>query len=1110
MRMKLKSKCASILMMLSFILLHAHLSYCQENKELLIGKHVTFSGKAQPISKIAKEIKSQTGFSLFYSNEFLDPEELFMANVTNEPLESFLTKLLAGRNLKWTADAHAVVIEPAADPVIAARNTVDSVSHVPGRRTLLGTVKGINGASLPGASVRVDKTDDKCIVDKSGNFIIHTFQARPILIVSYTGYETLKYVVDSAKKSNVILKESNLNLDETIIIAYGTSSKRLATGSFEVIKQNRIRQNLGSNPLTSLQGAVPGVLVAQSGGAPGASLKVQIHGQNSIENGSDPLIIVDEVPLAANTDKINALTSIASQNTNAGVTPLTSINGAEIESIEVLKGADATAIYGSRAANGAILITTKNATPGVQKFTVEYNLGSSQVSYFPRVLSTGAYLKMRRTAFNNDGIDINSITAGNAPDLRLWDTTRNMNWPKKLMGGHALVSDIYASYSDGTTRNKILIGCGMHTESTVLPADFRFWKGTFNFSFNHISRDSLLTVSLKGNYSQDENDLFNGTLTSLYLPPNAPEPYKDNKELNWEEYDADYNNPYADLLRKYQMSKENQLMNMKIAYKLMRGLTFSTGFGYNKMSVDEHSIIPISSQNPKQSPRGTAAFASGIYKSRIIEPTAEYKFSRLNHHCILLAGGSWQYSDTRKSEIVGEGYTSDAQLKSITAATYFSTHTGSFDEYKYAALFGRITYNYNDKYLLNLSARRDGSSRFSPESRFHNLWSVGAAWIFTEDSVISAMLPFLSFGKLRGSYGVTGNDQIGDYKYLNTRSPDGGLPYAGIIAIMPEALYNKDFFWEKCSKFELSADLSFFNDRWTTSVTYSRNIGSKQILNRTLPTQTGSGSILQNYNASILNRNWELKLSVIVIKTKRTSLDFGVNITLPENRLLEFENLDGSVYKDMYVKGQSLDVLYKVQAKGVDPQTGKYKLIDKDGVQGYNYGDAAVTGKLDHTIYGGITCHLRHGNFEFQMLGDVRRYMAPNYLHSMYVNKLIPGWMSNQHPMVLDNWKEVGDKAQFAKLSTISNSLVNQEINDVLSSELAYSDVTYFKIRDASVSYNIPAAWLSKMHIKSATVYCKGQNLLTITNYKGGDPETTNLFSFPLQRIISIGVRILL
>jgi TonB-linked SusC/RagA family outer membrane protein len=1113
--MQLKSKCCCTSIMVLFILFHFHSSFCQQNEKLLMGKHVTFSGEAQPISKIEEQIRKQTGFFLYYSNQSLDPGEMVSLKATNEPLPLFLTNFLAGRNLQWYPDGKFIVIKKIEGAKTDSLKTADNLSNpakrLPERRMLLGTVKDKDGTLLIGASVRVDKTNDKCIVDQSGKFVITTIHPKPVLIVSYTGYETGKYIVSAAKKYTIILNKSNLNIDETIVIAYGTSSKRLSTGSVNVVKSDRIEENLNSNPFLSLQGNVPGLVLTPSSGVPGASVGIQIHGQNSFQSGLIPLIIIDEVPLAANNEIINTLTSIASQNTNAGLTPLTSINGAEIESFSILKGADATAIYGSRGANGVILITTKRATPGVRKVTFEYTSGSSSVGYSPEELSTRQYLSMRREAFKNDGIVPDTIpgSIGFAPDLLLWDTTRNTNLPRELIGGHARISDTYVSYSDGTARNTILVGCGMYRESTVLPADFNFWRGTFNSSIGHLSEDGKFTISLSANYSQDRNDLFDATLKSLYLPPNIPNLLKDNKEPDWVKSSTSYDNPFADFLKKYRMSKENQLMNLKMAYKIIPGLSFRSGFGYNKMSVDEHSIIPISSLNPAlvANRTGTASFASGDFKSFIIEPTAEYKTGWVDHYLTFLLGGSWQYTDIYKSNVKGVGYTNDAQLEEITAANSFSIHTGERNEYKYGALFGRVTYNYNNKFIVNLSARRDGSSRFSRENRFHTLGAIGVAYIFTADSLIKAKLPFLSFGKLRASYGITGNDQIGDYKYLDTRSPGEGLPYGGIIATLPDGPYNKNFYWEKCSKMEISSDLYFFEDRLMTTFSFFRNISSHLLLNQNLPTQTGFSSILQNNDTRILNRTWEFSLFAVVIKNNNFSMTVGGNLTVPVNKLLAFDDRKNSGYEGMYVKGESMKVLNRVQVNGVDPVTGKYALIKRDGQPGFSFADCAVIGKLDPTVYGGVTFALKYRNFELKWQGEFRKQMSPAYLHSIYGIGFVPGTMNNQDPMVLDHWKEKGDRPQFAKYTTSLSGEVYRQINDVLFSEKAYSDVTFFKLGNCSISYDIPMSLLSRIHFTNAKVICKGQNIFTITNYKGGDPVTANSFALPSQRVFSVGLQ---
>src|SRR5690606_8349601 len=294
------------------------------------------------------------------------------------------------------------------------------------------------------------------------------------------------------------------SLDETIVMAYGKTSQRLNTGNIAKISAEEISRAPVANPLAAMHGRVPGVTIVQSNGIPGSAFRILIRGRNSVQQGTEPLFVIDGVPFAPNNSNINNLASIASSSIGAGLSPFNSINPSDIESIEVLKDADATAIYGSRGANGVVLITTKKGNKGKAKINLNLYSGISKVTKVPRFLNTKEYLSMRRDAFQSDGI---VADATNAPDLLIWDTSRYTDFAKMLIGGAASTADFQGSISGGSKNTYYSLSLGLHRETTVLPGDMSDTRSTFKASFTHKSEDRRLSLNVLTTYSYDNNNL---------------------------------------------------------------------------------------------------------------------------------------------------------------------------------------------------------------------------------------------------------------------------------------------------------------------------------------------------------------------------------------------------------------------------------------------------------------------------------------------------------------------------------------------------------------------------------------------------------------------------
>ncbi len=470
-------------------------------------------------------------------------------------------------------------------------------------------------------------------------------------------------------------------------------------------------------------------------------------------NGNDPFYVIDGVPYISQLPPSLSAPILQSPDggTSFGGNPLSFISPSEIESISVLKDADATAIYGSLAgANGAILITTKKGKQGKSKLELTLSNGIGQVERRAKLMNTQQYITMRRKAFHNDGEIPDSITA---PDLLSWDTARFTNWQDEIFGRSAKYMDIQGSVSGGTSNIQYLIGANFHKENTVFPGAFSDVKSSMHFHINSISANRKFNIGLSGNYLIDNNFLPASDLVSLaYTPPNAPNPLNSDDTFNWDDYAEPLQNPLASILRTYKSHTKNLLTNLRISYELLRGLKISSNFGYTTLQAEEVKMTPISSLTPFGSSRvGSSSFTNNTVESWIIEPQINYQTNLGRGKLEGFVGATFQKNETAGLIVDVSGYSSDALLDNITGGSIRSLRPMLSTIYKYNAGFARVNYNLSDKYIINLTARRDRSSRFGQNNKFHNFGSIGAAWIFSEEKAIVQTFRIFSYGKLRSS-----------------------------------------------------------------------------------------------------------------------------------------------------------------------------------------------------------------------------------------------------------------------------------------------------------------------------------------------------------------------
>lgn len=971
-------------------------------------------------------------------------------------------------------------------------------------KNVAGTV---TDGSLPlsGVSVSNEGSNETAVTNSKGVYILSVTGENPVLLFRHPEYSEERVSVDKRAVVDVSLSQSQTQrgkeqgIEEVVLVnaGYYKVKDKERTGSIAKISAKDIENQPVTNVLASAQGRMAGVSITQNSGTPGGGFDIQIRGKNSIRrDGNEPLYIIDGVPVISETPSIYSAAILP----YASVSPLNAINPNDIESFEVLKDADATAIYGSRGANGVIIVTTKKGKKGRTDLKLNTSYSLSTVTNRLQMMGTSDYLNMRRTAFKNDGI---STIPSNAYDLNTWSQERETDWQKELIGKTAESSVVQLSLSGGSENTSYLISYGHTEQSTVLPAGFQYKSNNLTGNFSYRTPDRKTEVNLTNTLSFQDNNVLNSDVTgrSITLSPNAPALYKPDGSLNWE--NSTFTNPLGAFKSEYLNTTSFINSGTQISHKLFSFLSLKFNGGITYQNFEEFSLRPHTMSNPAAnvtSANSTSSKNNSSIFSYILEPqiAGDYQFG--NHSIDMLIGASLQKSETNQSSMQGLGFESNALIQNIGAAKTKIISDQVRNQYNYTAVFARINYKYLKRYIVNVTGRRDGSSRFGPNNRFGNFGAVGAAWLISEEKWMEN-ISWLSFAKLRGSLGTSGNDRIGDYQYLDTYSVSSNV-YNNITALNPSRLYNPDFSWEKTLKKEVAAEFSFFKSRWNLSAAYYVNTSANQLVGIPLPATTGFSSIQSNLPAKVQNTGWEFETSVQVFKTGRFKYDTSFNLSVPRSKLLEFPNLEGSTYTNQYVIGYPTTLVKVYQYEGINPSTGLYQFTDynKDG-KITSPDDNKVIEQLGVRFFGGWSNNFRYERWSASFLWQFVKQRNWNYNRQM----IIPGSMNNQPVEVLDVWSASNPTGTYMPYSSGTVAVKSSLHSFFQNSTAAVGDASFIRLKNVQLNYSIP---VSRFGIKEAMIYVQGQNLLTITKYFGLDPEFLLTGYLPPLKTYAVGFQL--
>lgn len=962
--------------------------------------------------------------------------------------------------------------------------------------TLTGKVlSGEKGTPLEGATVGIKGQSIKTVTDADGAFTLIANRLPAQLQISFSGFETLEQQVNGPMPLSITLKQRNQNLDEVVVTGYSTQNKKFIAGSIQTISGQSIRDVPAAGFNQLLQGKATGVQVLANSGVPGGGITFRIRGNNSINASVDPLYIVDGV-FISNTDPIQ--TGLGNQQ---GSNPIAAINPADIESITILKDANATAIYGSLGANGVVIVNTKrgrlnakarislNAYRGWSTATKKYKVANGPET----ALLTN---ESRLNTAKDNGVDPSTVTLLPNPEGQ-----PTYNRTDDLFRT-AATNNYEVSAQGGTAQSTYYVGLGyLKQEGIVRPSNFERYSGRLNYD-NYISQHIKVGTSINlvrtwRNVSSNDNNP-QGVINSALFPRSYLPVY--NADGTYARYGS-FDNHLA-LINHLDNDAVGwrTIGNLYGEYAILPELKFRTSWSLDNNSEYENNytstLLAAGIAN-----NGSAA----SYETKNLVLTNEQVITFIKtvgttkkHNINALIGNTINSVSAQGTSATGTGFASN-DLKAVSVA---SIRSGSSyrNESKLASFFGKASYTYNNRYTIDASLRADGSSKFGTNKRWGYFPSGGVTWRAGQEDFIRNLNLFDEL-KFRVSIGLSGNQNgIGPYAAQGLWS--SGANYLDQPGIAPSQVENRDLTWETTRQTDIGAEFSVLKNRVYVSFDYYNKYTYDLLLNVPVPYRTGFTSYLQNYGA-VSNIGFELAIRTNNINGKDFTWTTEFNVSKNTNRIekLASEIALGASGRNISILRQGFAVnsfqLYKQLY--VDPQTGNavYEDVNKDGV--ITAADRQIVGNALPRFTGGLTNNISYKNFDFNFFFY---FQEGNKIMNMNDFFLVHGGTQANIgflPRQLERWQKPGDITDIPRLTTTSlnptanNSGANNYGGSVANLSSRYlEDGTFIRLRTVSLSYTVPELVAKSLHLTSIRAYLQGTNLLTFTNYGGLDPEVSS------------------
>lgn len=977
------------------------------------------------------------------------------------------------------------------------------------QRTITGTVTdNLDGATLPGVAVLVKGTTVGTTTDINGQYSLEVDQTAAVLQFSFMGMRTEEREIRSQNVINVRMESENIGLDEVVVIGYGSVKRSDLTGSVASVNMEELAEIPATSFDKKMQGRVSGVQVTTLSGQPGGATSVKIRGGNSIMAGNEPLYVVDGVLMESQQN----FSWIGGPAENG----LSSINPNDIESMEVLKDASATAIYGARGANGVVIITTKKGKAGKDKITFSAYLGLQKKASDVQVMNASEFAKL----YDEAGYNANPV--GYQPLYPNPDSLgQGTDWQGEIFRD-APMQNYQLTFSGGSDKTRYSVsGDYFLQDGIIVGSDFT--RYSFRVTLDHQVNDRLKVGTSMG-YNKTRSHtvptdtpggFFPGVVnTALTFNPVLPVFDQDgNYTLTDPNADAWLDNPVAVTRIVDAVSNINRLLgNVYLEYTLFTDLTFRTSLAADIYHQTQDMYTPRTVYSGSFND-GQARFATTDLQTLLTENTLSYqkKFGQI-HQISAVAGFTFQKNTSRTFIDIATNFPNDILgYYGIENAEDMPTIYSSFAESAIVSYLGRFNYNLMERYLLTFTGRVDGSSRFGRNNRYAFFPSVAIAWRLIQEDFVKSTGVFSDL-KLRLSYGKSGNDRIADYSYIRTIGGtdyyfNGGSPASGFA---PQVPGNDNLKWETTNQFDVGLDMGFFDSRiaFTTDYYYKKTID--MLYSSEIPYTTGYPVYLENIG-SMKNSGVELSLRTAnLIGRFKWNTDF--NISFNNNRILDLGGktlyIDNDTYKlkigswSVIQEGEQMGSFFGLEADGIwqldeaseaaryGDVPGDFKYVDQnnDGVIDAN--DRKIIGHALPKFFWGMNNTFSYGNLTLDIF--IQGQHGNQILNSNRFELESGNGLSNASVDMLNRWTPENPSNEFPR--------ANRNADYLKMSDRYLEDGSYIRVKVITLSYNLPAAWMKTLRLDNARFYVTGENLLTFTKYTGFDPEVSR-FGFDNTRM---------
>lgn len=1095
--------------------------------------------------------------------------------------KKFYSNFLNRKNLKVLTVAAAVSL-PGLMPAFAAPilQVKSAVKQVPVR--ISGTVTDETNQPVPGVSVMVKGTQTGMVTDVNGKYSL-TAETGSSLVFTFIGYTKQEVVIGSQQQVNIKLLPASNMLNEVVAIGYQSVRKSDVTGAISSVKASEL--NLSAPTLgQALVGKVAGVQVSQTSGAPYAGVKIRVRGVGSINASSDPLYVIDGYPAGNNVF----------------------INPEDIESIDILKDAASAAIYGSRAAGGVVIITTKKGKEGQGKFEYDVESGFSQLSKKIKLLNATQFAQLVIDARNNSYHDL-VVNAGkpwndsmygdnndtrvkyiangssvsiptdiyNAATQSLITPTTNTDWQNELYKSSAFFQRHNLSFSGGSKDIKYFASGGYQDQDGIVT---NTGIKTVNFRTNiEANVNKRMKVGANITYTQTNakevgEGRFSPMMAALlyipYLPARdangAPIKYGQNALANQFGFQG-IENPIASA----EETKINRLGNRNTynayaTYDLLKDLVFRVNLGTQTYSEKYDYYLPTSLSNGGgNAPYSAASIAAAnavaqtlTQSDKLAEFTLNYDKTIGKHHFNVLGGYSAQQTNSDLIRVIARGFTND-NIPEITAkgadASFFTLDAAAKTQYSLLSYFGRFSYNYDSKYFLSGTLRTDGSSRFGPSNKWGTFPSVSAGWALSQENWYNDFLGEQSNIKLRASWGLSGNNNIGNYNSAQTLSSPTGVVFgAGAIAsaVYANGIKDENIGWESTSQYNFGTDITILKDRLSFNVNYYLSQSYNLLFNQPISSVSGSTSILTNLRDSkVQNKGFDFQVDGTIIRNNDFTFGASGNISFNRNKVL---NLGGA--STIYVagaersylthitqEGQPIGMFYGYQVLGRLTAANVGKVASSSAssnpakigdlyFQDVN-GDGIIN-DADKTVIGSPYAKFTYG---FALTASYKSFNLRASFNGSYGNKVLDGQdyylynfegSGNQYVQVADRYVS---ESQSGSGLNYRASRGGTQSNSTRLSSFYLQDGSYLRMTNTTLSYTIPKTFAQHLKVQNIRVFTSVDNAFTLTKYKGYNPDvdyntnatnsatgtsTANLApgvdygNYPLARVFNLGIRV--